>query len=131
MKRLPTILLALTGLLIAALPASAKEVRISMSKLRFTPASVQVGTGDTVIWVNDDDRGHTVVADDGTFNSGEIGIGGSFRQKFATPGDIAYHCEHHPRMRGKLVVSNKPQKDPPPPPPSKGKDPKKDAKGKD
>src|SRR4051812_44337989 len=98
MNPLQTSLFALTALLAATVPASAKEVRISMAKLRFTPAAVQVATGDTVIWVNDDDRGHTVVADDGSFNSGEIGIGGSFRQRFANPGDIAYHCEHHPRM---------------------------------
>jgi plastocyanin len=127
MKPLTKTLFALTGLLIA-LPASAREVKVSMSKLRFTPAAVQVATGDTVIWVNDDDRGHTVVADDGSFNSGEIGIGGVFRQQFSSPGEVAYHCDHHPRMRGKVVVAGKPQKDPPP----KGKEPKgKEPKAKD
>jgi plastocyanin len=127
MKLLLTILFALMGLLVA-LPASAKDVKVSMSKLKFNPSVVTVAPGDTVIWTNDDDRGHTIVADDGSFNSGEIGLGVAWRQKFTTAGEVAYHCDHHPRMRGKVQVSGKPQKEPPP----KQKDPKdKDAKGKE
>ena len=93
--------------LAVASTASAKEVKVSMAKVRFNPPTLQVTAGDTVVWSNDDDRGHTVVADDGSFQSGEIGIGGAFRHVFNRAGEFSYHCDHHPRMRGKVVVKDK------------------------
>src|SRR6478672_7682910 len=80
MKLSLPIFLALASVMSIALPASAKEVKVSIAKLRFTPAVVQVSPGDTVVWTNDDDRGHTVIADDGSFSSSEIGIGATYRQ---------------------------------------------------
>jgi plastocyanin len=99
------ILLTLTCLMASS--ASAKDVTVSINGLKYRPTVVEVSPGDAVIWTNDDDRGHTVVADDGSFNSGEIGIGGQFRQKFKAAGEFSYHCDHHPRMRGKVVVKGK------------------------
>ena len=101
---LPTLALLLC---LASSAASAKDVPVSIAALKYNPAVVQVSAGDTVVWTNDDDRGHTVVADDGSFASGEIGIGGRFRQKFSTAGEFGYRCDHHPRMRGKVVVKAK------------------------
>ena len=43
--------------------------------MQFTPASINVKVGDTVVWTNNDDRDHTVVADDGSFKSGNLGRG--------------------------------------------------------
>jgi plastocyanin len=87
--------------------AAAKEVQVSIASLKFSPASVTVSPGDTVVWTNDDDRGHTVVSDDGSFSSGEIGQGAKFHQQFAKAGEFTYHCDHHSRMRGKVVVKVK------------------------
>ncbi len=95
------------ALLAAATPSWAKEgrkVSVSIKSLKYAPATVQVEPGDTVIWTNDDDRGHTVVAEEGAFRSGEIAAGKTFRHTFGEPGKFKYHCDHHPRMKGTVIV---------------------------
>lgn len=87
--------------------ASAKEVKVSIANLKYKPQTVEVSPGDTVVWTNDDDRGHTVVSDGGDFSSGEIGSGKHFRHEFKTAGEFSYHCDHHPRMSGRVVVKAK------------------------
>jgi plastocyanin len=57
-----------------------------------------------VTWTNDDDRDHTVNADDGSFKSGTIGSGKAYKFKFAKKGKYAYSCSFHPRMKGVIVV---------------------------
>jgi plastocyanin len=89
----------------AAGPAAlAAEETVSIRKIKFTPASVAVKPGDTVVWANNDDRDHTVTADDGSFDSGKIGPGESFQFTFEEAGQFSYHCEFHPRMKAVVVV---------------------------
>ena len=40
--------------------------------VRFSPAEIEIEVNTTVIWYNDDDTTHTVTAEDGTFDSGDI-----------------------------------------------------------
>jgi hypothetical protein len=68
------------------------------------PARVDVVSGDTVTWMNDSVRGHTITADDESFDSGRVVSGTSFDRRFATPGDVAYHCALHPFIRGTVGV---------------------------
>ncbi|HSI32218.1 MAG TPA: cupredoxin domain-containing protein [Tepidisphaeraceae bacterium] len=70
----------------------------------FTPQRVTVRAGDTVVWANADDRDHTVTAASGAFDSGNIRPGGSFAWRATKPGDYAYGCSLHPRMRGVVSV---------------------------
>ena len=95
-------LLTTLALMLAAAPAAAPEVKVSISSLKYKPAVVQVNVGDTVVWTNDDDADHTVTAE--TFKSGNISSGKSFSQKFEKAGEYPYHCDYHPRMKGKVVV---------------------------
>jgi len=84
--------------------AHAKEHKVSIKDVSFSPKELKVKKGDTVLWTNADERDHTVTADDGSFKSGNIADGKSFKQKFDKPGKYKYHCDYHPRMKATIVV---------------------------
>ncbi len=70
--------------------------RVSIQNSAFTPASVTVMEGGSILWVNSDsEQVHTVTADDGTFDSGDIQPGGSFGLAFTRIGPHPYHCKYH------------------------------------
>jgi plastocyanin len=43
---------------------------------------------------------HTVTAEDGSFESGEIQPGARGSVTFSRPGTYPYHCTPHPLMKG-------------------------------
>jgi plastocyanin len=65
---------------------------------------VVIGVNSTVTWVNSDDVPHTVTANDGSFNSGNLDAGQSWSHTFTTPGTYAYYCAYHPWMKGTIIV---------------------------
>lgn len=73
----------------------------------FSPASLAAPAGEvTFTWTG---GGHNVVADDGSFTSGEVTPTGSFKHTF-TPGTYAYYCAAHGGkggvgMSGKITVA--------------------------
>jgi plastocyanin len=75
----------------------------------FSPASVTVKVGDTVMWVNDTAVPHTATSDSGaamTWDSSSISNGGgTFSMAFTKAGTFAYHCAFHPFMHGKIIVT--------------------------
>ncbi len=79
---------------------------VSIRNLQFNPAAVQIKVGQSVSWTNNDDRDHTVVADDGSFRSGNLKPGGSFSYRFTKAGDFSYGCGYHPRMHGSVRASD-------------------------
>jgi hypothetical protein len=80
-------------------------VPVSIGFDSVAPQHLDVLTGDTVHWMNDSVRAHTVTADDGTFDSGRLPSSATFVRTFTTPGDIAYHCTIHPFIRGEVRAS--------------------------
>lgn len=70
----------------------------------YSPAGVDVVTGDMVRWTNDSVRAHTTTADDGSFDSGRMASGEVFERHFASEGVVAYHCSLHATMRGQVRV---------------------------
>ncbi|MGH7178525.1 MAG: cupredoxin domain-containing protein [Tepidisphaeraceae bacterium] len=77
---------------------------VAIKDMKFSPASIEIDAGDSVEWANADDRDHTVEARDGSFRSGNMSSGDTFRHKFDKPGKFAYVCALHPRMKGQIVV---------------------------
>jgi plastocyanin len=69
------------------------------------PADTQVAVGDTVTWINRMNMGHTVTADDGSFDSGVFGKDQSFSNKFTAAGTFTYQCLIHGEMTGQITVS--------------------------
>lgn len=68
--------------------------------------TVVIGVNNTVTWVNNDIAPHTVTADDGSFNSGNMNPNQSYTHVFTTAGTYTYHCEYHPWMHGTVIVKN-------------------------
>ena len=71
----------------------------------YSPATLQVHVGTTVVWTNTGRAPHTATADDGTrFDSATLYPQATFRFTPRQAGTIAYHCTLHPWMKGTLVV---------------------------
>ena len=78
---------------------------ITIHNLMFSPSPLQAKVGDTVTVTNTDGFDHTFTADDGSFDTGPFSSG-SKAVKLAKAGTIAYHCNIHTFMHGKLEVSS-------------------------
>jgi plastocyanin len=72
----------------------------------FGAPRTDVVAGDTVRWVNDSVRAHTVDSDDGSWASARLLGDGAFTHRFSAPGTATYHCTLHPFMRGEVDVHN-------------------------
>jgi plastocyanin len=78
---------------------------VEIANFAFAPGSRSVKVGDSVKWTNQDGATHTVTADDGAFDSGNLANGKSFSFTFDQAGTFAYHCNIHQSMTGKVTVT--------------------------
>jgi len=79
---------------------------IVIKQMRYNPPDKSVSPGDVVEWKNQDIFSHTVTADNGSFDSGLIAPGQSWKMTVQEPGTFRYHCRPHPNMAATLVVSS-------------------------
>ena len=86
----------------ATAPISATTV--TSSNFAFTPATLTVKVGTTVVWTNKDSTTHTVTADDNSFTSGNLATNASYSYTFSKAGTVAYHCAIHPTMKASVIV---------------------------
>jgi plastocyanin len=75
-------------------------------KWGFAPGSRRIQPGTWVTWSNDGQDPHTVTANDGSFDSGNLDPSEGFSWFFDQPGTFAYECAVHPWMTGKIVVGD-------------------------
>lgn len=90
--------------------------------LRFTPETVRIRAGETVVWRNDSDIMHTVTADPAraavagnvrlpegaaSFDSGAMEPGATYARRFDLAGEYRYVCLPHERagMVGVVIVA--------------------------
>lgn len=106
---------------------SSRTVVVGMAGRRFAPASLSITTGDTVRFLNDDDRDHTATAEGSGFDTGVLAPGRSSSRTFDRAGTFRYLCLLHPDMTGTIAVAAPggsapppaaPADAPPPPPPT-------------
>lgn len=81
------------------------DASITISNFSFQPVILDVLVGALVEVTNLDDAPHTWTADDGSWDSGPLGQGASFRHTFEAAGTYAYLCTIHPSMRGTVNVN--------------------------
>src|SRR5215207_10306999 len=79
-------------------------VSVSIADNFFDVADVAIEPGTTVYWLNEGQVPHTVTADDGSFDSGQLNPGDSYIVTFLGSGVVSYHCELHPEMVGSVTV---------------------------
>jgi plastocyanin len=72
---------------------------------RYVPGTLRVHVGQSVLFKNVSDAAHTVTADNGAFDSGNIAQGASWRFTATRAGTFPYHCTYHPLMHGTIIVS--------------------------
>jgi len=79
---------------------------VSIRNFAYSPKELEIQQGDKVVWTSQDDIAHTVTADSGEFDSGDIVAGDPpFEYTFESAGEFKYHCEHHGGMTGKVTVN--------------------------
>jgi plastocyanin len=107
---------------IAAGPGAAGPVVVRMTKdHRFDPQVVTIESGQDVVWTNEDESPHSVVADPlrvqeridvvppmppEPFHSEDVPPGGSYRRGFSLEGVTRYVCGHDEQrgMNGTVIV---------------------------
>jgi plastocyanin len=87
------------------LPFTAEKLLpTAMRGMAYTDSKLEVATGTTVAWSNQDQVPHTVTGDDNSFDSGVIDSGAVWRHTFDHTGSYSYHCTLHPFMKATVVV---------------------------
>ena len=62
----------------------------------------------SILWVNNDaELVHTVTANDGSFDSGDVQRGRTFGLTFNIIGPHQYHCKYHKEMTGMVKCVTK------------------------
>jgi plastocyanin len=77
---------------------------IDMKDSKFDPGELTITVGESVKWENKDSYAHTVTADNGNFDSGDVPAGGEYSHTFSTVGTYSYYCIYHSGMTGKIIV---------------------------
>jgi plastocyanin len=77
---------------------------VAIDNFSFVPSELTVSVGDAVTWTNEQNVAHTVTADGGEFDSGNLAQGAEFSQTFDTTGTFSYSCAIHPSMTGTVTV---------------------------
>jgi plastocyanin len=105
MRKLVSLCLAIFWLA-ASWPAYAGETMIHVGHNKLDPAEVVVAAGDSVVFHNLDAMpgGHTIVADDGSFESTDLGKNESWSHTFDEPGVYTYSIKQHPSAKGTITV---------------------------
>jgi amicyanin len=86
-------------------PAPAARADVGIINFKFTPATLTVKVGTTVVWTNKDAIAHTVNITNGNINSKVLNQSDQFTYTFATAGTYNYICSIHPFMHGSVTVT--------------------------
>lgn len=82
-----------------------KSYDVKISGYAFSPKSLTINAGDSVVWTNEDSVSHTVTSDSGSeLSSSFLSKGQTYSHTFSQKGTFSYHCSPHPGMKGTIVV---------------------------
>ena len=85
---------------------SPSSTPISIKSSGYSNANLKISMGSSVTWRNDDSVAHTVTADNGNFDSGDIMAGGTYSYTFPSAGTFTYHDKHNSMATGVVTVTN-------------------------
>jgi plastocyanin len=81
---------------------------VNIRSTGFAPRNVTINGGDTVRWRNLDTVAHQVVANNGSFASGQLARNAVYAKRLDTPGLYNYHDGLHPTLKGSVRVVGPP-----------------------
>jgi len=85
--------------------STASVITVNIRLMKFSPETIELKTGQTVEWTNNDLTPHTVTSQGtGDLNSGSIDPGASWRHTFTQAGSFPYYCTFHPDMKATVTV---------------------------
>jgi plastocyanin len=100
---------AVVGPLLAEVPPAApadagESVTVRILEASVDPAIVEIAPGSTVVWINEASAARSIIAADGSFDSGRLGRGDQFQFAFTQPGTVTYTVLSGPGVTGTVVV---------------------------
>jgi plastocyanin len=78
---------------------------VVIKNFAFSPTPLHVKAGAVLTVANDDGTTHTLTADNGAFDTGDLDGGMQMKITIAKPGKYAYHCDIHNYMTGVIEAS--------------------------
>lgn len=72
-----------------------QQTNVAIQDNIFSPSVVTIPVGATVTWTNQGMPGHTVTADNNSFDSGPLASQTSYSRQFSAPGQYRYYCKSH------------------------------------
>jgi plastocyanin len=86
--------------------AGGDSVTVGIVEFAFDPAEIAIAVGDSVVFHNEDGFAHTAQAEDGSFDTGDIGgDASSDAVTFDEPGTYPFFCGIHNYMTGTVTVT--------------------------
>jgi plastocyanin len=82
--------------------ATSQVYQVSIKNFAFSPATINIKKGDTVVWTNEDGAPHQIVG--GVLKSDVLSTGSTYSFTFTQVGKFDYNCSIHPSMKGEIVV---------------------------
>jgi len=89
----PTAVATVAPTLVTQAQPQPTEVKIADDA--FSPKTIGVAVGSTLVWTRSGTHPHTVTADDGSFDSGLLRGTDQFQRTFDAAGVYAYYCDVH------------------------------------
>ena len=111
-RRLAAVAFLVLLMLGPALAARADDYDAEISAIdnAFDAGIVRIQPGGSVEWSNDGNNPHTVTANDGSYDSGNLAPGATYVKVFDQPGVYSYFCKYHGApgvgMTGIVVVGD-------------------------
>ena len=90
---------------LVATGARAASHDLTIKGMAFSPKSLAVAVGDTIVVTNMDSAPHTCTADGGSFETPRLKKGQSAQITIAAAGAFPFHCAVHPGMKGEITAS--------------------------
>jgi plastocyanin len=91
-----------------AFAAGLATKNVNIRSTGFAPRNVTINGGDTVQWKNRDTVAHQVVANNGSFASGQLPRNGVYAKRLDAPGTYNYHDGLKPSLKGTVRVVGPP-----------------------
>lgn len=87
----------------SALSSTPQHHIVNIADFAFSPATLSASQGDRVTWINRDIVPHTATANDGSWDTGEIGPGERAVIQLTEGMSAEYFCRFHPSMTAMIT----------------------------
>jgi LPXTG-motif cell wall-anchored protein len=96
MRRVASVLIVGGALLLGgAGAAQAASTMVEAQDFDFSPKTISIDPGDSIMFDNTGDATHTATADNGSFDTGDVKPGASETITIKAPGTYPFYCKYH------------------------------------